>query len=62
MKTIEVGILGGTGMVGQHFIRFLQGHPWFKLTWLGGERPFGRQEAEGCHVVAAGWRNAGECG
>ena len=22
-------------MVGQHFIRFLQGHPWFKLTWLG---------------------------
>ena len=35
MKTIEVGILGGTGMVGQHFIRFLEGHPWFKLTWLG---------------------------
>ncbi|HEY1949672.1 MAG TPA: aspartate-semialdehyde dehydrogenase [Bryobacteraceae bacterium] len=35
MKQIEVGILGGTGMVGQHFIRFLQGHPWFKLTWLG---------------------------
>lgn len=35
MKQIEVGILGGTGMVGQHFVRFLQGHPWFKLTWLG---------------------------
>jgi aspartate-semialdehyde dehydrogenase len=35
MKQIEVGILGGTGMVGQHFIRFLQDHPWFKLTWLG---------------------------
>jgi aspartate-semialdehyde dehydrogenase len=35
MKPVEVGILGGTGMVGQHFIRFLQGHPWFKLTWLG---------------------------
>jgi aspartate-semialdehyde dehydrogenase len=35
MKSIEVGVLGGTGMVGQHFIRFLQGHPWFKLTWLG---------------------------
>jgi aspartate-semialdehyde dehydrogenase len=32
---IEVGILGATGMVGQHFIRFLQGHPWFDLTWLG---------------------------
>ena len=26
---IEVGILGATGMVGQHFIKFLQGHPWF---------------------------------
>ncbi|MGH9610868.1 MAG: aspartate-semialdehyde dehydrogenase, partial [Bryobacteraceae bacterium] len=35
MKPIEVGVLGGTGMVGQHFIRFLEGHPWFKLTWLG---------------------------
>jgi aspartate-semialdehyde dehydrogenase len=35
MKSIDVGILGGTGMVGQHFIRFLQGHPWFNLTWLG---------------------------
>ncbi len=32
---IEVGILGATGMVGQHFIRFLQGHPWFDLRWLG---------------------------
>ncbi len=35
MTPIEVGVLGGTGMVGQHFIRFLQGHPWFNLTWLG---------------------------
>ncbi len=32
---IEVGILGATGMVGQHFIKFLQGHPWFDLAWLG---------------------------
>jgi aspartate-semialdehyde dehydrogenase len=32
---IEVGVLGATGMVGQHFIKFLQGHPWFDLTWLG---------------------------
>jgi aspartate-semialdehyde dehydrogenase len=35
MQTLEVGILGATGMVGQHFVKFLQGHPWFKLTWLG---------------------------
>ena len=32
---IEVGILGATGMVGQHFIKFLQGNPWFELKWLG---------------------------
>jgi aspartate-semialdehyde dehydrogenase len=32
---IEVGILGATGMVGQSFINFLQGHPWFDLKWLG---------------------------
>src|SRR5580765_7277635 len=32
---IEIGILGATGMVGQHFIKFLQGHPWFDVRWLG---------------------------
>ena len=35
MQKIEVGILGATGMVGQHFIKFLQGNPWFDLKWLG---------------------------
>jgi aspartate-semialdehyde dehydrogenase len=56
MKTIEVGILGGTGMVGQHFIRFLQGHPWFKLTWLGAsDRSAGKKLAD-----ATSWRLDGE--
>ncbi|HTS29352.1 MAG TPA: aspartate-semialdehyde dehydrogenase [Bryobacteraceae bacterium] len=32
---IEVGILGATGMVGQHFIKFLQSNPWFEVKWLG---------------------------
>jgi aspartate-semialdehyde dehydrogenase len=32
---IEVGILGATGMVGQQFVKFLQNHPWFEITWLG---------------------------
>jgi len=41
---IEVGILGATGMVGQHFIKFLQGHPWFDLVWLGAsERSAGKK-------------------
>jgi len=35
MQKIEVGILGATGMVGQHFIKFLQGNQWFDLKWLG---------------------------
>lgn len=43
MSEIEVGILGATGMVGQHFIKFLDGHPWFRLTWLGAsERSAGK--------------------
>ena len=56
MKTIEVGILGGTGMVGQHFIRFLQGHPWFKLVWLGAsDRSAGKKLKD-----ATSWRLDGE--
>jgi len=34
-QKIEVGVLGATGMVGQQFAKFLQGHPWFEITWLG---------------------------
>ncbi len=56
MKPIEVGILGGTGMVGQHFIRFLEGHPWFKLTWLGAsDRSAGKKLRD-----ATQWRLDGE--
>ena len=29
---LKVGILGGTGMVGQRFISLLENHPWFELT------------------------------
>ena len=34
-QKIPVGVLGATGMVGQHFVKFLEGHPWFDLTWVG---------------------------
>ena len=27
-KKLRVGILGGTGMVGQRFISLLENHPW----------------------------------
>jgi aspartate-semialdehyde dehydrogenase len=43
---IEVGILGATGMVGQNFVKFLQGHPWFELKWLGAsDRSAGKKYA-----------------
>ena len=28
-EKLKVGILGGTGMVGQRFISLLEDHPWF---------------------------------
>jgi aspartate-semialdehyde dehydrogenase len=39
----DVGILGATGMVGQQLVRRLEGHPWFRLTWVAAsERSEGR--------------------
>ena len=50
--TIDVGILGATGMVGQQFIALLADHPWFRVTWLGAsERSAGKAYRD-----AAAWR------
>ena len=55
-RKIQVGILGGTGMVGQHFVKFLQNHPWFDLTWLGAsDRSAGKKYRD-----AAQWHLGGE--
>ncbi len=52
---IDVGILGATGMVGQQFIRLLEGHPWFRPVWLAAsERSEGRLYRE-----ATTWRLGG---
>lgn len=32
MERLKVGILGGTGMVGQRFIALLDNHPWFEVV------------------------------
>ena len=32
MEKYKVGVIGGTGMVGQRFITLLENHPWFQLT------------------------------
>lgn len=31
-KKMKVGIIGGTGMVGQRFITLLENHPWFEVS------------------------------
>ena len=33
-QKLRVGILGGTGMVGQRFISLLENHPWFEVTTI----------------------------
>lgn len=55
-RKIEVGILGATGMVGQNFVKFLHGHPWFQVKWLGAsDRSAGKKYSE-----ATAWRLDGE--
>jgi aspartate-semialdehyde dehydrogenase len=44
---INVGILGATGVVGQQFVRLLDNHPWFRVTWLAAsERSAGKRYDE----------------
>lgn len=33
-EKLKVGILGGTGMVGQRFVSLLEEHPWFEVTTI----------------------------
>ena len=43
-KKLRVGILGGTGMVGQRFITLLENHPWFEVvTIAASERSAGKR-------------------
>jgi aspartate-semialdehyde dehydrogenase len=54
-ESIEVGVLGATGMVGQQFLRLLDGHASFKPVWLAAsERSEGKRYQE-----AATWRLGG---
>jgi aspartate-semialdehyde dehydrogenase len=47
VNQIDVGILGATGVVGQHFVRLLENHPWFRVTWLAAsERSAGKRYDE----------------
>ena len=49
-EKLRVGILGGTGMVGQRFISLLENHPWFEVTTIAASpRSAGKtyEDAEG---------------
>jgi len=51
---LKVGILGGTGMVGQRFISLLENHPWFEVvTIAASERSAGKTYAE---AVSSRWK------
>ncbi|MCX7709218.1 MAG: aspartate-semialdehyde dehydrogenase [Clostridia bacterium] len=53
-KKLKVGILGGTGMVGQRFISLLDNHPWFEVVSIAAsERSAGRTYAE---AVEGRWK------
>jgi aspartate-semialdehyde dehydrogenase len=53
-RSIEVGVLGATGVVGQHFVTRLSRHPWFKPVWLAASE---RSEGK-AYGAAAPWRLA----
>ena len=53
MKEYRVGIIGGTGMVGQRFVTLMEGHPWFRLTVIAASgRSAGKTYEE---AVAGRW-------
>ena len=53
MKEYRVGIIGGTGMVGQRFVTLMEGHPWFRLAVIAASgRSAGKTYEE---AVAGRW-------
>ena len=53
MEKYKVGIIGGTGMVGQRFITLMENHPWFQLTAIAASsRSAGKTYEE---AVAGRW-------
>ena len=43
-QKLKVGILGGTGMVGQRFISLLENHPWFEVVDSSSKPTFSRKD------------------
>ncbi len=53
-EKLKVGILGGTGMVGQRFISLLENHPWFEVVVIAAsERSAGKTYED---AVGSRWK------
>ncbi len=58
MEKFRVGVLGGTGMVGQRFIQILENHPWFEVAEIAASpRSAGKTYGE---AVEGRWKLDGE--
>ncbi len=58
MEKLRVGVLGGTGMVGQRFIQILENHPWFEVKEIAASgRSAGKTYAE---AVEGRWKLDGD--
>ncbi len=58
MEKFRVGVLGGTGMVGQRFIQILENHPWFEVAEIAASpRRAGKTYGE---AVEGRWKLDGE--
>lgn len=55
-QILKVGIVGGTGMVGQRFMQLLDGHPWFKVTAIAASAGSAGKTYE--QAVAGRWKLA----
>lgn len=53
-EKLKVGILGGTGMVGQRFIALLENHPWFEVTSIAASPRSAGQTYE--EAVSGRWK------
>ena len=53
-EKLKVGILGGTGMVGQRFISLLENHPWFEVTTIAASERSAGQTYE--QAVEGRWK------
>ena len=54
LEKLKVGIIGGTGMVGQRFVQLLDEHPWFEVVSIAASgRSAGKTYEESVHVITS---------